>query len=634
MDSAPAEQSVKSFKQQLKEAQAEALKTAEAFGPVSKEALTAAKRVAELKDQFKDAQEVAALFDPGAKFAVFGNILRTVAGGFSALTGVMGLFGDKSAEVEKTLLQVQSALAFTEGINTIVDATKDFERFGAVIAQTTVFQKANALATNVTAGAMKLLGISVDTTAVSFKVLKGAIVATGIGALVIAIGVLVEAFDSWTSAAARAEEQQKQLNEAVIKGADAQLEAELAVVSRQEKEAIARAEAVGKSEKEISDIRVRFQKSRLDSYNRHYDEINKIDNIKGGQTLNQIKNLETDIEVTRLQYQKREREKREEHNKKLADQSKEAAKKAKEQKEQELKEMAEAEKRGLDLLQKLRDETYLIRIDDEATKARLRIVQAGEAERKEIWDQTKLTDELRSQLLIESRAKQQALLDEFNAQEEEKQREAEALKKERDLQRIAEGQSLILSTLQQEAEIRKQYAEQQIATEQAVFNQRQELAGQTANILGGLSELFGRNTAASKVAGLAQIAINTGIGFIDGLRIAQQSAKATGPGAALAFPIFYAAQVAAVLGAAARAKAVLNSGSSSASSSPIVSAASSVSAATAPLTPTATVTTTQLDADSLNTIGNATTRAYVVESDVTDQQERIARLSRQARLGG
>ena len=69
--------------------------------------------------------------------------------------------------------------------------------------------------------------------------------------------------------------------------------------------------------------------------------------------------------------------------------------------------------------------------------------------------------------------------------------------------------------------------------------------------------LFEEGTAAAKAAALADIAIGTGVGFIQALDIAQKSAKATGPGAAFAFPIFYATQIAAVLSAASRAKAIL-----------------------------------------------------------------------------
>jgi hypothetical protein len=68
-----------------------------------------------------------------------------------------------------------------------------------------------------------------------------------------------------------------------------------------------------------------------------------------------------------------------------------------------------------------------------------------------------------------------------------------------------------------------------------------------ANIgkLGGLSALFKRYRS-SKAAALAEIAIGSAIGLINGLDIAQKSAKGTGPAAAFAFPIFYATQVAAV----------------------------------------------------------------------------------------
>jgi hypothetical protein len=66
------------------------------------------------------------------------------------------------------------------------------------------------------------------------------------------------------------------------------------------------------------------------------------------------------------------------------------------------------------------------------------------------------------------------------------------------------------------------------------------------NALGGLSALFKRYRSSKKAAALAEIAIGSAIGLINGLDIAQKSAKG-GPAAAFAFPIFYATQVAAVL---------------------------------------------------------------------------------------
>ena len=96
--------------------------------------------------------------------------------------------------------------------------------------------------------------------------------------------------------------------------------------------------------------------------------------------------------------------------------------------------------------------------------------------------------------------------------------------------------------------------------------------------IGQIGALFEKGTAAAKAAAIAEIAIGTGVGFINALDIAQKSAKGTGPAAALAFPVFYATQLAAVLGAASKAKSILatakgGGGSGSTPSAPSVGGA-------------------------------------------------------------
>jgi hypothetical protein len=59
------------------------------------------------------------------------------------------------------------------------------------------------------------------------------------------------------------------------------------------------------------------------------------------------------------------------------------------------------------------------------------------------------------------------------------------------------------------------------------------------NALGGLSALFKKGTAAAKAAALAEIAIGSAIGLINGLDIAQKSAKGTGPAAAFSYLLCY-----------------------------------------------------------------------------------------------
>lgn len=136
LDADGAKKSMKEFKQDIKDAKTELLNVSAAFGATSKEALAAAKKVAELEDSIRDASETAKLFDPGNKFAVLGNAVRGLVGGFAALQGALALAGVEGEDLQKTLVKVQGALALTEGLNVIADVTKDFQRLGAVMLQT------------------------------------------------------------------------------------------------------------------------------------------------------------------------------------------------------------------------------------------------------------------------------------------------------------------------------------------------------------------------------------------------------------------------------------------------------------------------------------------------------------------
>ena len=101
LDSGAAQKSMKEFKAEIKDARTELLNVSAAFGSTSKEALTAAKRVAELEDNIKDASETAKLFDPGNKFQVLGNAVRGLVGGFTALQGALALVGVEGEEVQR-----------------------------------------------------------------------------------------------------------------------------------------------------------------------------------------------------------------------------------------------------------------------------------------------------------------------------------------------------------------------------------------------------------------------------------------------------------------------------------------------------------------------------------------------------
>ena len=146
-----------------------------------------------------------------------------------------------------------------------------------------------------------------------------------------------------------------------------------------------------------------------------------------------------------------------------------------------------------------------------------------------------------------------------------------------------------------------------------------QLANESIRVLGELSGLFRENSKAAKVAALAEIAATSALAFIQGLDIAQKSAKATGPGAAFAFPIFYASQVASILGAINQAKSILKGGAEI--TAPSIGGAPAIG-------------TTQFQTSGLGQDFTGQTKVYVTEGDITRTQQRRQTNQRVSVIGG
>jgi len=204
------------LKQQLKQAQIEVQNLSEKFGATSKQATGAAKSAVELKDKIGNVKTVTDAFNPDAKFKALSGTLTGVAGGFSVVTGALGAFGKQNEDVEKALLKVQSAMAIASGAQALGESIDSFKQLGAVIKSTTVFQgiynfvmgiSNKETLTNVaiteadTVAKVGLgtatVGVATATTGASMamKVLRAAIISTGIGALVVGVVLLIQNFD-------------------------------------------------------------------------------------------------------------------------------------------------------------------------------------------------------------------------------------------------------------------------------------------------------------------------------------------------------------------------------------------------------------------------------------------------------
>ena len=556
VDASDVGKSVGSLKQQLREAQNEVNALSEKFGATSKEAVNAAKKAAQLKDAIGDAKALTDAFNPDAKFKALTASLSGVAGGFAAVQGAIGLFGAESKEVEKTLLKVQSAMALSQGIQAIGESVDSFKQLGAVIQSTTAFQKINNAVTALTGTVMKTLGFAVETTSTSFKVLKGAIAATGIGLLVVAVGELVNAFQNYTTAAEKAKKAQDDLNASTKKGAEVALEAELATIDLQNQLLVAQAKAKGKSEAEIRAIEEQSGRLRIAARKRFQNEIANIDQeaatkneleIKKQLIASQVANLNAEGAEVARKKAIREAE----------------AQKEKERIAQERKDFAEAQE--------------LIRRDKQLA-----------------------ADLVKTEILGISSVGKEALVA---------------------TEVVAKGvtNAIIVSSTEQ-ADAKTKLTEYEKKLEQEKFDAQLGLASQSLSIIGGLVD---QNSAAGKAIAVTQAIINT----------YQGASKALAQGGIFG-PVAAAATIAAGL---INVKKIISTKIPSAKGGGSVadSGSPSMSMASAPIAPSAQIqnTVTSLSQQSINQMGSATGRAYVVESDITNSQEKIIRINRAARLG-
>jgi len=180
----------KTLKQQYKEAVVELQKMAAAYGEMSDEAVAAAKRAAELKDQIEDTNDLMKSFKGEGAFIAMNKAMTTVASGFSAIEGGLALVGVEGEAVQQTMLKVQAAMALAQGLEGLEDAGRAFQNLGVVAG--------NAL-----------------------KGIRTGIAATGIGVLLIAVGALVAYWDDIKGAVSGVTEQQKKLNKESAKNAQA-----------------------------------------------------------------------------------------------------------------------------------------------------------------------------------------------------------------------------------------------------------------------------------------------------------------------------------------------------------------------------------------------------------------------------
>ena len=617
VDSGEANKSVGSLKAQLREAQADVTRLAEKFGATSKEAVEAAKKAADLRDRIGDARALTDAFNPDAKFRAFTATLSGVAGGFAAVQGALGLVGVESDKVEKTLLKVQSAMAISQGLQTLGESIDSFKQLGAVIQATTVFQKAYNIATIAAGAIQKAFGVAVTGTSLAFRALRGAILATGIGALVIGIGVLVDKIIDWTNRTSEAEKAQNKLA-ASTKLLNQDIDNQISVLT-----------ALGGKEEEIYKLRLQRNENELNVLRNKLKTQGKLNE----EEMAQFRKLKTDKEVLDIQEANRIKKQQEEETKKRQEENKKVVEDRKERNQ----EIEQADADLFERTQQLSDEIFLSEIEDEKMREEIRVATQYEREKAEI-ERSIATQEAKEEALKVLRQKydndRKLLADQRSAAEvdaltnklfAEVQAEQEAadLKIKNSFDELDAITNNLLAEV--DAEAKAAEAKKQIAEAESQFKKQQLM--EVGAAVQNLTTIVGRDTVAGKALGIATALINTYQGASEAIK---QKSTLPSPFDVIA----KVANVGAIIATGLRTVKAITSvqvpgvGGGASPATPNVQVAAPITPAPSPQ-----VASTLLNAQAIQQLGSATNRAYVLETDVTNSQERIRRINRAARLG-
>lgn len=179
-DTNEATKGFKSLKQELKEIEKEMNRMSEAGEEGSAQFQKMAQRAGQLKDQIGDTKaRINALASDTYKLDAMTQAIQGIAGGFAVAQGAMAVFGSENEDLQKAILKTQGAMAILQGVTEI----------------TNILQKESAFSSLFLSNAQKANAVSTEVATTATKGFSRALVATGIGAIIVLIGTLVAYWD-------------------------------------------------------------------------------------------------------------------------------------------------------------------------------------------------------------------------------------------------------------------------------------------------------------------------------------------------------------------------------------------------------------------------------------------------------
>ena len=248
---------------------------------------------------------------------------------FGTLSLIPGPIGEIAGKLNGTLSLFKTFSGFnfkdlkTQFVDIVDDLGGILSSIGKLTGITAVYSKLN----EVLAASFVKVGVGEQAAAVGARAFAAALTATGVGAIVVALGFAVSALMEYANAADDAAVSQKELNDQQIAGIKAANTEVVKFYKQEEELEILRAKRQGANEDEIQKIREKYAKKRIDVQKKTLTDLQKIQSADTNAQADAV--VESQNELTKI-----ELEGQIERNRK----AKELAQKKKQQTEKEIQE--------------------------------------------------------------------------------------------------------------------------------------------------------------------------------------------------------------------------------------------------------------------------------------------------------
>jgi hypothetical protein len=589
----------KSMKAEIRELTVAAQQAVMQFGEFSPEAIKAEKALAQARDRMEDFNDRVKAVNPD-KFAQLNTVVSGVARGFQAAQGAMALFGNQSEDLEKTLVKLQGAMALAEGLEGLGKMQQQFSAIAGNI-KGNVVKAFSTLRGAIMATGLGALAVVIGLVIANFESIKKVILSLipGLGSMVKFVGGLVQQFTDWVGITSAQDRALEKLNKTTEK-ANEQLDREIALLK-------ARGDEVGVFNKQRQKLENDLAQARA-NYGKNTEK-------EWGKIILDTKNALAVLAVEEGNYHKEQAQAQ-------ADANAEAGKKRKADKDKQIADELQRQQEIEALRVKAQDQLISAELSANETARELRLAQVeDEGERLQVEYENKLSalkeSHIQEQMANVGNAEALALIDQKYA-DAQMLATVELDKKEEELEKKNAENAIKLAedTAAKEKAISDKATADKIKNEEAVQSAKESLYKASIDLANSIAALAGEQTKTGKAIALSVIAADTAMAISGALSITQKPSPDNVATGGLAGAAKYIGLAAMILTNAKKARDILKGGQPSAPSG-IQSSGGGMAQMAAPRV-----------SSTLPQVNGFDQRVYVTEGDISRTQGRVASLKK------